>query len=420
MGKMPYLASSVSTSTSSIKRFDEKHYFLIPYKLSPTAYVFYSMRVLPDGISEINDLPKKRIFHFPNANYQKLAEGILTREARDQLEEAHYSGEKDENSLVQLANDIDKVDTKITGGFLLVGGLVALLNPLAGIGLAASAIIPGLGGYLSKKGLRNLGDRVTENNLRKEIKEAEEKILAEFRDADTDQVINPILHELEIALATDKSEHKPLEDFDLHSQLFSGRDNARFIHLTSKAICDSYAPLLKKRKLWKEACLGVEDIEWLESLKQSVAAKEKLLNSPEKIKWRQLKVITEGRLIELKAIKSLDLLHDIDQQLEYIQSFTAGRRSLVASQDDLCRIAYKFLPELLSEFNQIPVEQITSTLEDHSQTVEEVFHKKLLLIKEQMLRLEGLLFENKLREFNDLATFLGHKLDPQKIDIDSG
>jgi hypothetical protein len=72
IGRLPFFASSEKSDQYGNSRYDEKHYFLIPYRLSEINYTFYSMRVLPYGVPPINDLPKKRIFHFPNDHCENL------------------------------------------------------------------------------------------------------------------------------------------------------------------------------------------------------------------------------------------------------------------------------------------------------------------------------------------------------------
>ena len=49
-----------------------------------------------------------------------------------------------------LLGNIDKVDKKVFNGVLLVGSLVALVNPVVGAAVAAKALIPSVGMLLSK------------------------------------------------------------------------------------------------------------------------------------------------------------------------------------------------------------------------------------------------------------------------------
>ena len=65
VGELPVFVS-LERSTKCNVQYDEKHYFVIPYKLSPTGFSLHTMRYLLTGAPEVNDLPKRRIFHFPN------------------------------------------------------------------------------------------------------------------------------------------------------------------------------------------------------------------------------------------------------------------------------------------------------------------------------------------------------------------
>ena len=113
-------------------QYDEKHYFVIPYQLSEYKFALHTMRCLPNSVPEINNLPKRRIFHFPN----ERSEVMLKEYLRQSAEEIVRDRSKDNpNSLEYLANEIDSLDKKLTYGMLLVGGLAAIVNPLLGAGI---------------------------------------------------------------------------------------------------------------------------------------------------------------------------------------------------------------------------------------------------------------------------------------------
>lgn len=267
IGHLPFLASNENSASYSGRKHDEKHYFLLPYRLSDIGYTFYSMRVLPDDVPPINNLPKKRIFHFPNEHGEALVEDVLLKQIQEQYQDVtRPSGETFGDRLIGIANEIDKVDGKITNGMLLIGGLVAFLNPLAGAGIAAKALIPGLGGSLSKFGLRSAGEKLNEVQIKEEIKQAEKKVLNEFKGSETEYLINPILRELETALRTSESEHDPLLEFDFQQTHFAEDDNTRLVQLTCTAISNTYSDVLKDNKLWAKASLGPEDVRWLEMI----------------------------------------------------------------------------------------------------------------------------------------------------------
>ena len=70
-------------------RYDEKHYFIIPYHLSETGFILHTMRSLPENALEVNDLPKRRVFHFPNESYEGTLRKYMLRAARNMAYESH-------------------------------------------------------------------------------------------------------------------------------------------------------------------------------------------------------------------------------------------------------------------------------------------------------------------------------------------
>ena len=240
--------------------FDEKHYFVIPYRLSDVGVALHTMRCLPDGVPEINDLPKRRVFHFANEHAEILIRKILLQQSREIVES---QGADKQHTLESLANDIDALDKKLTYGMLVVGGLATLVNPALGLGIAAKAVLPGVATLFSKYGLRPAGEKLGRSQIQKEIKEAEQRVLSEFESATTLQLINPILVELELALNTDESVHDPLMDFDMSNLDINELDGDKWRKLTERAIYHVYKECLGDSAKHKEASLGPEDIRWL-------------------------------------------------------------------------------------------------------------------------------------------------------------
>lgn len=260
---LPIFMSIENSETYSDVRYDEKHYFVIPFNLSEYKFALHTMRCLPNGVPSINHLPKRRIFHFPNEHYETMLKQYMQQNAVEIVKENH-SGNI--NSLESLANDIDSLDKKLTYGMLLVGGITAIANPLLGAGIAAKALLPGVTDILNKYGLRPTGEKLSEYQLEKAIKEAEDNIVKEFEESNVLRVVNPLLQELELALRTTEEEHDPLIDFDLSNGSIPELDGERWRELSEIAICHTYKDTYDNPRLYKEACLGPEDIRWLKML----------------------------------------------------------------------------------------------------------------------------------------------------------
>jgi len=257
---IPFFVSAEKTDKYGKELYDERHYFVIPFMMNDAHIALHSMRCLPSGVPEINSLPKRRIFHFPNKHSEALVQKVLLDGAKGIVEQDHCLNE---NTLVSLANDIDALDKKLTYGMLFVGGMAALVNPVVGVGIAAKALTPGVTGLLSKYGLRPVGEKLSKSQLERKIRDAESNVLKEFESASTVQLINPILQELELALNTIESEHDPLIDFDLSKGTINELDGERWRDLTETAIYHVYKDIIDTPNMHAEACLGPEDIRWL-------------------------------------------------------------------------------------------------------------------------------------------------------------
>ena len=133
-------------------------------------------------------------------------------------------------------------------------------------GIAAKALLPGVGSIINKYGLRPTGEKITEYQREKSIKEAEEHIEAEFESANTLQVINPILQELELTLRTTESQHDPLTGPSLANGSIPELDGDRWRELTEIAICHVYQEAYETPSLHKKANLGPENLRWLKMM----------------------------------------------------------------------------------------------------------------------------------------------------------
>ncbi|WP_444882907.1 hypothetical protein [Microbulbifer sp. PSTR4-B] len=255
--------SSAERSENFMQRYDEKHYFVIPYQLSQTGFTLHTMRCLPDDAPEVNDLPKRRIFHFPNSHYEGSLRKFMVESAVELSLERGNSGK---SSLERLADDIDKLDRKLTVGMLLVGGVAAVFNPLIGAGLAAKAVLPGMSGLVNKFGLRPAGEKLSELQSKKMLRQAEEDVAKQFSESNTLKVINPILQELELALRTTEAQHDPLTDPNLADGSIPELDSERWRELTERAVYHVYKDVYRDKRLAKKAQLGPEDLRWFEVL----------------------------------------------------------------------------------------------------------------------------------------------------------
>lgn len=262
IGALPVIVSLERSEPQDVQ-YDEKHYFVIPNHTCDIGFSLHTMRSLPSGSPEINDLPKRRVFHFPNEHYEGALRLHMVETARSM---AIDTNSNTQSTLEKLADDIDAMDSKLTYGMLAVGALAAIFNPLIGAGIALKAVLPSISGMLSRHGLKPLGEKATRAQIEQKAKQAEEHVLAQFAAATTLKVTNPILNELEFALRTNEQEHDPLHDPNLANASLPALEHCDWRHLTEVAISHVYKEILADPEKHAKAKLGPEDIRWLQVL----------------------------------------------------------------------------------------------------------------------------------------------------------
>lgn len=171
------------TSTSAVidGDRDETHYFLVPCLSDESGYCLYRTRFLPEGVGPENNLPKARIFQLPAEGTTDHLMELLSRDLKEeQLQSAAFDSPL-ANRLDAIANEIDQQCTLVSGGLLLVGGVVAISNPLLGAGIAAKSLLPGLGSKVSTHGLRHATDWLQLRKKQSVEKDAEKSAQSEIR-----------------------------------------------------------------------------------------------------------------------------------------------------------------------------------------------------------------------------------------------
>ncbi len=238
-----------STATSKKEqKFDERHYFLVPDKRSEDGYSLVVTRCLPEGVPPINDLPKRRVLHLPHLEAEAMLRTLLIRQAQADELNKPAQGKSMGDRARELADYIDALDDRVFGGVLLIGGLVAIFNPIAGAAIAAKSLIPSLGMLASKYGLRVAEEMLDQADMKRRVKQAEKDVLNQFRGSTADQYVNAILTILERALRTTEDEFDPM--LDLHS-LLQGEllaEDRRMMQLASSAVLDVFDTAIRSQK----------------------------------------------------------------------------------------------------------------------------------------------------------------------------
>ena len=193
---------------------DETHYLLIPFlgkEPGASHFVLFSKRVIPEGHGATNSLPKERIFHLPDLSAEERLREQLTRTIVDLNQKEEGAGVVGlADRLEALAEQVDRETEKLSGGFLLVGGLTTLINPIAGVGMIASGVVPAITGKLAKSGAAAAGGQLRDWSQKRTNQKKEKAARGEVAKLKPQVFVNPILKELEAALTNPTGREDPL------------------------------------------------------------------------------------------------------------------------------------------------------------------------------------------------------------------
>ena len=222
------------------------------------------------GYAAVNDLPKARVFHLPGPGSEELLERLILDEAVEKKRAEAQPGEIKPiaERLSEIGEEVDKQASRLTGGLLIVGGVVAIVNPVIGVGILAHALAPAIGAKLGGEGLKYLGEKSKLRRAENEEKQREIEAKEELKSIEIRLAVNPVLQTLGEALATTAEEFEPMLDgYDFSRFAMDGWKGQQMLQLTARAVGSVYASVLKDKKEHGPAGLGPEDVRWLETLK---------------------------------------------------------------------------------------------------------------------------------------------------------
>lgn len=245
LGGIPFVGSIL---TSETQEFDEKHYVLVPSL--DGRFVLYSARKLPAGLPAHNELKKRRVFHIHHESALDELKRLLLKTEFSNIDRAALR-----SGGVQRLNDfadfLDEAERTVSGGSLLVGGLLAFVNPVAGAAIVVNALMPSVGLSLGRSGVKSAAEALSGLKERKAEKEAESKVLSQFKDSLTIVDVNPILSQLEGMLNGQKHDG---QDLPLHIDL-AMEGNADNACVVIAALHEVASQISQPKKLlsWGEA-----------------------------------------------------------------------------------------------------------------------------------------------------------------------
>jgi len=193
IGTLPFFASTSVDAAEGNPERDETHYFLVPDPGAESGYDLVERRRLPVGVGTVNSLPKVRVFHF----HDEAGVAVLERMLLGKLAEERAAAECVETDFADrmesLGEEIDRQSNWVTGGLILVGGVVAIANPLLGVGIAAKALVPELGGKLTKFGLGAAAEKVRKIGASWRADRVQKEAKAEVKAMRPEMVRDPVL-----------------------------------------------------------------------------------------------------------------------------------------------------------------------------------------------------------------------------------
>ncbi len=271
VGSIPIFAGTKVYMAEEGLGADETHYFLVPFRAADRGYAIGTQRVLPEGIGPENDLPTRRVFHLPRHTEIETLERFLADDLADGHTAVADSGSDLAGRLDAVADEIDQKSNIVTGGLLLIGGAVAVANPVVGAGIAAKALLPGVGAVLSREGLKRAGAFVRKKHAEDVEERAGRLAELEVKRMKPEVHENALLSLLEEALSTSDPDFDPM----LHDVSVGGDvEDIRVLSITAESILNTYQVILDGgREGLEEARLDPPDSRWLRSLEALVTSR---------------------------------------------------------------------------------------------------------------------------------------------------
>lgn len=228
---------ALTAASDETAEYDETHYVLIPLLGAEKNYAIYTKRILPLDVGANNSLPKARIFHVPDEAGTSLLERELVAELINKRCGEEVDSSELADTLEKLADQIDGETNKISGGFLLIGSAVAIVNPLLGIGIATQGLIPAIGAKASKVGAEYVGNKLRQRNKTVAKSKIEKKTTNEIRKLKPQIYPNPITRSLEAIAANPQTNLDPAFD---HRNWIDQFKSPRHYAVTLEAIQETY------------------------------------------------------------------------------------------------------------------------------------------------------------------------------------
>mgnify|MGYP001267069615 CR=1 FL=1 len=121
---------------------DITYYFLIPDVNKSEGYILQTHRIVPDNVVDESKLVKRQMFQVPSIEAINILRGMVQDKIEGELLDNNGISGFASDTLSDLANTIDESNNVVTGGLLLVGGIICFSNPIGGAIIIGSSLLP--------------------------------------------------------------------------------------------------------------------------------------------------------------------------------------------------------------------------------------------------------------------------------------
>ena len=232
---------ALNASSDEHVEHDETHYVLLPLLGTRGEFAIYTKRILPPDTGATNSLPKARIFHVPDETGRELLEQKLIADIVSNKLDANVGTSELADALERVADQIDSETNRISGGLLLVGGAVAIVNPLLGIGIAAKGLLPSIGAKASKAGADYVGNKLRVWNKSSAESKLRKSTSKEIRKLKPTIYSNPIIRSLDAIATNPETDFDPAFD---HRNWIDEFESLHYYTVTTEAIREVYQEII--------------------------------------------------------------------------------------------------------------------------------------------------------------------------------
>ncbi len=249
---------------------DRTYYCMVPQPQAPTGFTLHTVRHLPVGLAAADACKQERVFLLPSHEALATLRELFNEQTRPTVTETTNPDIVTE-FLQRTADQIDEGQMTVTKGLLLVGGVVALFNPITGIGLLASSLVPKIGGDAVTAGIRTMGGRVNEFVRNRSAEKADADAEKEYEAALPTVCTSPLLMRLLAMFAGDEQ----VDADDARAVLLEVDDRNR--NIVVQAIAHIYEPIIKDGAHPITENLSRDHRAWLSKLVDEATAAEQTM-----------------------------------------------------------------------------------------------------------------------------------------------